>query len=686
MNKINREAILKNAKMGLWLIKVSKTDPQSNSMAVDESARELLGIREDWNEQEVFSYWFDRIHPAYLSYINEALASFESRKYIEVEYPWNHPVKGWRFVRCGGTLRETSKEEFWIEGYHQDVSDHLKDDEQLGSTHMIQDPYKFKKYSAYFMDVYDQMNEIDPETLQVNHIFLRKDKFPIFQEGTALPTVAKENVHPNDLDRFYEFIEDFKDNKTTSFIEFRVLTVDGGYVWVRLISQKVKFNGKERWLFCFFDINESKKAARLKEDNESLMSAIISENTDIFEFDVSKGRIYKLNKAKEMNYFDFLDALCQRYIDSSHSTLKRFFDLSKVQETIQKKRSVSLDIQRKNAYFGFDRITILVNQKITDRVLILIKEMDEAVQLQMIFSQYIENNFEGLCLIDLKKDTMIPLNLEDDFFLRSKVYTYSKKSSQFVDRYILTEDRENVKQKFQKETILKALRFKKMYYFSEDFRIPNQEDRRVLFQFQYFEESNQQLLLMVSDITEQYKREQEEKKQMEQIRLQAHIDHLTGLYNRYCLEMKIQEYLQEPRDTYSAFLLIDLDDFKDINDTFGHGCGDQALKDVAHELKQYFRSSDLLCRFGGDEFVVFMKDIKDKNVLPRLMKRFLDQMRLTYHNEQVQIDLKASIGIAICPEDGRDLNTLYAKADRALYRIKKSGKRGFAIYDPALDQ
>ena len=70
MNKINREAILKNAKMGLWLIKVSKTDPQSNSMAVDESARELLGIREDWNEQEVFSYWFDRIHPAYLSYIN----------------------------------------------------------------------------------------------------------------------------------------------------------------------------------------------------------------------------------------------------------------------------------------------------------------------------------------------------------------------------------------------------------------------------------------------------------------------------------------------------------------------------------------------------------------------------------------------------------------------------------------
>ena len=142
------------------------------------------------------------------------------------------------------------------------------------------------------------------------------------------------------------------------------------------------------------------------------------------------------------------------------------------------------------------------------------------------------------------------------------------------------------------------------------------------------------------------------------------------------------EYLQEvPQGQQAVFLLIDLDNFKNLNDSLGHLAGDQALVDVANVLKNSFCDDAIISRFGGDEFVVFVKNIQDIKLFNRLISRLLQQLDLYYQSEKDQINIQASIGIALAPIDGRDMNTLYLKADKALYQAKEGGKNRYKYYN-----
>lgn len=187
---------------------------------------------------------------------------------------------------------------------------------------------------------------------------------------------------------------------------------------------------------------------------------------------------------------------------------------------------------------------------------------------------------------------------------------------------------------------------------------------------------------MVADTTEQYLLNQSEKEQIERLKLKANTDELTGLYNRYYCKTHINEYLQEvPQGQQAVFLLIDLDNFKNLNDSLGHLAGDQALVDVANVLKNSFCDDAIISRFGGDEFVVFVKNIQDIKLFNRLISRLLQQLDLYYQSEKDQINIQASIGIALAPIDGRDMNTLYLKADKALYQAKEGGKNRYKYYN-----
>ena len=188
--------------------------------------------------------------------------------------------------------------------------------------------------------------------------------------------------------------------------------------------------------------------------------------------------------------------------------------------------------------------------------------------------------------------------------------------------------------------------------------------------------------MMVADTTEQYLLNQSEKEQIERLKLKANTDELTGLYNRYYCKTHINEYLQEvPQGQQAVFLLIDLDNFKNLNDSLGHLAGDHALVDVANVLKNSFCDDAIISRFGGDEFVVFVKNIQDIKLFNRLISRLLQQLDLYYQSEKDQINIQASIGIALAPIDGRDMNTLYLKADKALYQAKEGGKNRYKYYN-----
>ncbi len=167
---------------------------------------------------------------------------------------------------------------------------------------------------------------------------------------------------------------------------------------------------------------------------------------------------------------------------------------------------------------------------------------------------------------------------------------------------------------------------------------------------------------------------------------QSVTDHLTGLANRRRLFDALDAMLAEPPEDRPAFafLFIDLDGFKRINDSFGHPVGDEVLKRVGQRLLDALRASDLLARVGGDEFAALLVGTTGDQALA-IAQRVRASLDEPFRLDAVRAGIGASIGIALAPEDAHDGDGLMACADTAMYRAKLAGS-GFARYDPALDR
>ncbi len=158
-------------------------------------------------------------------------------------------------------------------------------------------------------------------------------------------------------------------------------------------------------------------------------------------------------------------------------------------------------------------------------------------------------------------------------------------------------------------------------------------------------------------------------------------DALTGLYNREYFEHSAQTQLEQKVYSSAALLFIDVDDFKRVNDTFGHMFGDDVLCYVAKQILSVFRHTDVVARYGGDEFVVFAPSIK-KEILEDRLKRLCSAFKFPYRGESVEYKVSVTIGTAMYPQDGADYDTLLDHADCALYEAKSRGKDQFVLYEP----
>jgi diguanylate cyclase (GGDEF)-like protein/PAS domain S-box-containing protein len=163
------------------------------------------------------------------------------------------------------------------------------------------------------------------------------------------------------------------------------------------------------------------------------------------------------------------------------------------------------------------------------------------------------------------------------------------------------------------------------------------------------------------------------------LRHAARHDALTGLANRLHLDELLKEVQQRPHGRAAALLFIDLDRFKLINDSLGHGAGDQVLVEVAQRLLRCLRPGDHLARFGGDEFVALLGDLACEADAERVAQRMLVALREPLQLGERTLSVSASIGIAPLQRDGQALNVLQA-ADLALYRAKSAGKDQFALF------
>lgn len=168
---------------------------------------------------------------------------------------------------------------------------------------------------------------------------------------------------------------------------------------------------------------------------------------------------------------------------------------------------------------------------------------------------------------------------------------------------------------------------------------------------------------------------------------QAHHDGLTDLPNRMLLKDRLGQAIEAARRQGGqlAVLFMDLDRFKHINDSLGHGVGDHLLRSVAQRLVACIRQSDTVCRQGGDEFVLLLSEIEHAEDAAQLAQKILTKLALPHHIDGHDLHVSVSIGIGIYPTDGKDVDTLLKSADTAMYHAKENGRNNYKFFEPDMN-
>lgn len=191
------------------------------------------------------------------------------------------------------------------------------------------------------------------------------------------------------------------------------------------------------------------------------------------------------------------------------------------------------------------------------------------------------------------------------------------------------------------------------------------------------EEKGPIFLAVLRDVTEK-------KRATQALEHLATHDGLTGLPNRVLFMDRLSHalVLAEREEKMAALLFIDLDGFKEVNDTLGHSAGDELLCVVAKGLLESVRQSDTVARLGGDEFAVILEQIRHVDLIGAIAQKIIDRMREPIQLVNGEVALSASVGITIFPFDAKTVRELMIDADHAMYAAKASGKNRFEFYAP----
>ncbi len=193
-------------------------------------------------------------------------------------------------------------------------------------------------------------------------------------------------------------------------------------------------------------------------------------------------------------------------------------------------------------------------------------------------------------------------------------------------------------------------------------------------------DGHRMFIAMARDIS---RRKQAEKR----IQYLAHYDTLTGMPNRALLQERLSQAVIQAKRTGGLFglMMLDLDNFKEVNDTLGHQVGDLLLVESAKRISAVVRESDTLARQGGDEFIVLLTNLADRDGVSTVAKSIVKTMDKPFVLQDCEVKSSVSIGVTIFPNDGEDTGQLLKNADLALYRAKAKGRNTFQLYVPEMD-
>lgn len=316
------------------------------------------------------------------------------------------------------------------------------------------------------------------------------------------------------------------------------------------------------------------------------------------------------------------------------------------------------------------------------------KTIDQLTHDSERFHFLVSKTCENFMEVDLQ--TGLVLLVRSDETLQPQ-QTYQQQIDWIANHVISPEEREEYLQDFQLDNLLDTLRKNNDYSCSIYSIIRNgQKYYYSIVNALYKDPASHEEKYIYSyaqDVTS-YQEQEERNRQLVDISQQlinlSQTEAVTGLYNRAAFEKTIEEHLlQESLRLPGTLLLIDVDNFKNFNDSYGHIVGDAVLKYLSRVMRDVFRSDDILCRWGGDEFIIFMRNVTETRNIASRIERLRSKM---YHCEQegIPIPITVSLGVAIA-QQGESFRNLFLRCDKALYHIKESGRDGYFISQTADD-
>lgn len=262
------------------------------------------------------------------------------------------------------------------------------------------------------------------------------------------------------------------------------------------------------------------------------------------------------------------------------------------------------------------------------------------------------------------------------FFAEDEAANFSASVVRFVNESVCEEDRAVCSDALNREKLIAAFH-DGVRSFVVDIRVGDKEGgykwRNLDIQTAALPGSSDiRVYLLFTDIDEK-------KRAHIEVARRAVQDSLTHLYNRGAFMEMIARMTEEEGAPF-AFVIIDIDGFKRVNDTLGHHVGDRLLVEAANRLCAMVRKEDLVCRLGGDEFIVCLKNIAEDGEIEKKARELCGALRISAQEEGLSVPVSASIGVAVFPRDGRSFEMLYKHADIALYHSKRGGKNRVGLY------
>ncbi|MBS6195078.1 MAG: GGDEF domain-containing protein [Clostridiales bacterium] len=683
--------VLSDMQVGFWVIELP--DHSAPKMYGDKTMYAILGI-DTLSPEEVYEHWTRNIDPKYMELVVQTVEAIKRGETSEVKYLWQHPKKGWIWVRCGGYLDETYKEGSRFKGWHYDLTNELETD-VMDISHDIVDAKKLKLYSPYIIENIEELYEIDSETLQLNTIFYEKNKYHQIEEGKDIFYAIKKQVHPDYIERLNNVFQPASlkkiiDEKQMRQIECKVKTISGEYCWVEAKVFSVDIMGSSKLLFCISNISDKKRVDDLTNEKNEMVNAFYNVYTSIVEINLGTEKAYVLKSNTEelqgiFSVKEFYKLIIERFaIDSEKNAIKRFFNIGNLKSIVERREKYSFDFQLKEEgkKFKWKRIEVLLVPDNKEKLYLVFSDVDEQHMMDSILKNFVFNNNDYLYYVDAKNNSFLSFYRNDEKGISPSQSgdDYESVMIDYTKKYAAPEDMHKLIEFMKPEYMAKRLQNEDSYKLEAGMIDDDGSYRRKEVTIQSYDKENEILFIIRKDITKEYLKQKNQKESLENAKRMADTDSLTNLYNRKGACREIEKRLSEMGDEQDAFIIMDLDNFKAVNDCLGHLQGDELLRKTAKTLKENFRKTDVIARLGGDEFIIYMKDIKDQKTVVKAAEKLLANLQVTYPWKTGNINISASVGIAIAPMDGICFEELYEKSDKALYNAKREGKNRFSFF------